>query len=79
MPEVLQARPDVPGERGLCSSDCGVDQLSRETRAPVLWPMRSTATPGRLVLGTRARGVHQLSRVTRTRVQGPTGSTSSPG
>ena len=87
MPEGLQARPDVPADLGPCSSACGVDQLSRVTRAPVRWPARSTGSPGRLVrgsVGPRGRPVppgdsglgrvsrgRQISRTTRARVRGP--------
>ena len=65
MPEGLQARPDVPADLGPCSSACGVDQLSRATRAPVRWPARSTGSPGRLVrgsVGPRGRPVPQVTR-----------------
>ena len=65
MPEGLRARPDVPADLGPCSSACGVDQLSRATRAPVRWPARSTGSPGRLVrgsVGPRGRPVPQVTR-----------------
>ena len=52
MPEVLWALPDVSADLGPCSSACGVDQLSPATRAPVLWPTRSTGTPGPLAGGS---------------------------
>ena len=87
MPEGLQARPDVPADLGPCSSACGVDQLSRATRAPVRRPAKLTGSPGPLVrgsVGPRGRPVppgdsglgrvsrgHQISRTTRARVRGP--------
>ena len=52
MPEVLRALPDVSADLGPCSSACGVDQLPPATRAPVLWPTRSTGTPGPLAGGS---------------------------
>ena len=52
MPEGLRARPDVPADLGPCSSACGVDQLSRATRAPVRCSAKSTGSPGRLARGS---------------------------
>ena len=48
MPEGLRARPDVPADLGPCSSACGVDQLSRATRARVRWSAGSTSCPSLL-------------------------------
>ena len=70
MPEGLRARPDVPADLGPCSSACGVDQLSRATRATVRWPARSTRSPGRLVLGSVGPQGRPVPQVTRAWAEG---------
>ena len=52
MPNVLQVRPDVPGELGPDSSARGFNQQSRVTRARVRGPAVSTSCPGRLRPGS---------------------------
>ena len=45
MPEGTRGRPDVPGDSGQAPSACGVDRLSRGSRARVRGPERSTDCP----------------------------------
>ena len=79
MPEVLRAQPDVPGDLGPCSSACGVEQLSRATRARVRWPAQSTKSHERHVLGSVDSRGRQVLPVDSGSGRGLTGSTSSPG
>ena len=93
--EVPQGRPPVPGDSGPGPRACGVDRLSRGTRARFRGPAWSTRCPGVLgpesegprvrpdVPGTRAcvRGHVGSTRCPRrsTRVRRPVGSTICPG
>ena len=79
MPEVLRAQPDVPGDLGPCSSACGVEELSRATRARVRWPAQSTKSHERHVLGSVDSRGRQVLPVDSGSGRGLTGSTSSPG
>ena len=45
MPEGTRGRPDVPGDSGQAPSACGVDRLSRGSRARFRGPERSTDCP----------------------------------
>ena len=57
MPEAPRGEPDFPGDFGQAPSACGVDQMSRVSRARFRGPAVSTGCPG--PLGT----VYEVSRV----------------
>ena len=68
----------VLGVTGQSPMACGIDQMSRATRACVRGPTVSTINPGLSCPCPRASWVDQLSCATRGRVWGPAGSTSFP-
>ena len=76
--EVPQGRPPVPGDSGPGPRACGVDRLSRGTRARVRGPAGSTSCPGGL--GPESEGPRGRPAVPGTRacVRGHVGSTRCP-
>ena len=78
MRDIPQGRPAVPGDLGRGRRDCGVEHVSRVTRARSQASRCRTDVPGDSRYGPKAFGVDQLSRLTRVRFRGPAGSKACP-